>query len=258
MFFSPFRTQKCACSCNLGAVFSGIDGLTTTFSLVTTVVGAQLSSVIIVIVGLAKLFSDGIALGLGDLLFSQSDAQASHQQVSQESEMFDLDLRDRIDALKHKYVEKGMSEGDAYAVASTFARHKQVFVEMMMVEKLGYTPVGGATQTKEAMASGAITTFSYVGFGMLPLLPFLLSLIPAIGTHIEWEAQVYASLFLSAMALFVVGACKARWADHNENWCLPATIVLFNGCVAAGVGYAIGFALHAAFDDFGPGLHYHQ
>jgi VIT1/CCC1 family predicted Fe2+/Mn2+ transporter len=253
---SYVRTHKC--SCNLGAIFGGIDGLTTTFSLVTTVVGAQLSSVVIVIVGLAHLFSDGIALGLGDLLFSQSDAQASHQQMSQEAEMYDMDLSHRIDVLKHKYIEKGMSEGDAYAVASTFARHKQVFVEMMMIEELGYAPVDEATHTKEALASGAITTFSYAGFGMLPLLPFLISLHPTIHNHLAWEIQVYTSLFLSIVTLFVVGACKARYVDHNVNWCFPATVVLANGCVAAGIGYVIGFSLHTLLSDFGDGLHFYQ
>ena len=45
----------------------------TVFSVVTSGVGADLSIGVILIIGLAKMISDGIAMGLGDYLGSKAE-----------------------------------------------------------------------------------------------------------------------------------------------------------------------------------------
>src|SRR4030042_1126831 len=50
-------------------VYGGLDGIVTTFAVVSGVAGADLSSNIVLILGLANLFADGFSNGDGGALF---------------------------------------------------------------------------------------------------------------------------------------------------------------------------------------------
>lgn len=55
------------------AVYGANDGIITTFAVMAGVVGANLSPTIVIILGLANLFADGISMGLGDYLGERSE-----------------------------------------------------------------------------------------------------------------------------------------------------------------------------------------
>jgi len=55
------------------AVYGANDGIVTTFAVMAGVVGAQLSPRIVIILGLANLFADGLSMGLGDYLGEKSE-----------------------------------------------------------------------------------------------------------------------------------------------------------------------------------------
>jgi len=57
-------------------VFGAADGIVTTFALVAGVAGASLSSRIVIILGLANLFADGVAMAAGNFLSLESSEQA--------------------------------------------------------------------------------------------------------------------------------------------------------------------------------------
>ncbi len=52
-------------------MFGGVDGIITTFSVVAGTTGAGLSSGVVIILGIANLFADGISMGVGDYLSSK-------------------------------------------------------------------------------------------------------------------------------------------------------------------------------------------
>ena len=58
-------------------IYGGIDGSVTTFAVVTGVVGAQLSAVVIVIMGLANLVGDGFSMAASNFLGTLPAAQLS-------------------------------------------------------------------------------------------------------------------------------------------------------------------------------------
>jgi VIT1/CCC1 family predicted Fe2+/Mn2+ transporter len=55
-------------------VFSANDGLVTTFAVVAGVAGASLAPSVVVILGLANMFADGLAMALGNYLGTKSRA----------------------------------------------------------------------------------------------------------------------------------------------------------------------------------------
>ncbi len=54
------------------AVFGANDGIVTTFAVVAGVAGAELASRVVLIMGIANLVGDGLAMGLGDYLGEKS------------------------------------------------------------------------------------------------------------------------------------------------------------------------------------------
>lgn len=57
-------------------VFGASDGIVTTFAVVAGVAGAELASRIVIILGLANLFADGVAMAAGNFLSLESSEQA--------------------------------------------------------------------------------------------------------------------------------------------------------------------------------------
>lgn len=54
-------------------IFGGIDGLVTTFAVVSGVIGASLSTTVILILGFANLFADGFSMAVSNYLSSKSE-----------------------------------------------------------------------------------------------------------------------------------------------------------------------------------------
>ena len=54
-------------------VYGGIDGSVTTFAIVAGVVGASLSSQIILVIGLASLVADGFSMGVSNYFSQKSE-----------------------------------------------------------------------------------------------------------------------------------------------------------------------------------------
>jgi VIT1/CCC1 family predicted Fe2+/Mn2+ transporter len=56
-------------------VYGGLDGIITTFAVVSGVAGAELSSNIVLILGLANLFADGFSMATGAYLSARSEQE---------------------------------------------------------------------------------------------------------------------------------------------------------------------------------------
>ena len=54
-------------------VYGGLDGIITTFAVVAGVAGAGLSSGVLLIMGFANIFADGISLAIGDYLSTRAE-----------------------------------------------------------------------------------------------------------------------------------------------------------------------------------------
>lgn len=60
-------------------VYGGIDGTVTTFAVVAGVMGASLSSVIVLILGFANLFGDGFSMATSNYLSTKSNIEAGNK-----------------------------------------------------------------------------------------------------------------------------------------------------------------------------------
>jgi len=219
-------------------VYGGLDGIITTFATVTTVAGANLSSAVILILGVAHLFADGISMGLGDYMGSKAEEDLIKRERAREEWEFKENPEGEIKEMVDLYVGKGIAKKDAEDIMRILSKYEQAFIDIMMIEELNLNP----NEEDEALYSATITFVSFAAFGSIPLLSYLAAIIP--GVEISSDEQFYASVVLTGITMFILGAIKGRLV--NQNWLFSGFTMMSTGFVAAFCGWIIGYGLSRA------------
>lgn len=214
-------------------VYGGLDGTITTFAVVAGVAGASLSSNVILILGFANLIADGIAMAFGDFLSTRAERQYHASERSRE----EWELENYPDGEKRElreiYMEKGLSEEDAEVFVDILAKHPEVMIDTMMVEELGILE-----EDESPAMSGLVTFLSFVFFGFIPLLVFVVMHL----TGIEVDGMLWACV-LTGLTLFGLGVAKSRFS--RIRWWTAGLEMLFLGGLAAVAAFFVGKALES-------------
>ncbi|KAG9404848.1 hypothetical protein AC1031_005060 [Aphanomyces cochlioides] len=218
------------------AVYGGLDGIITTFATVTSVAGSGLPHAVILILGLAHLVADGLSMGMGDVLSTQAEIDLVNHERARESWEFDNFPEGELEEMVELYEKKGISTEDAKLVVNTLSKYKEAFIDIMMVEELNLMPVD---EDDNPIIGGLVTFGSFMLFGSVPLLSYLINLIP--GIQLTSDQALWGSCILTALTLFLLGAVKGQYV--GQKWYLAGSYMAVNGTVAAGTGWVIGYLL---------------
>lgn len=213
-------------------VYGGLDGIITTFAVVSGVAGAQLSTQIVLIMGLANLFADGFSMATGAFLSSRSEQEYYEREWQREAwEVEHFPEGERLE-LESIYQEQGYAEEEACQLVAIISSDKDRWIKTMMVDELGLM-----ADERRPIVSALTTFVSFVVAGSVPLLIYLLGLIFPIPSDMAFPM----SLALSALALFALGAAKV-WVTRLNLFRSGLEMLLVGG-VAAAVAYAVGALL---------------
>lgn len=117
-------------------IFGGLDGILTSFAIVSGSAGGGLSSQVVLILGFSNIFADALAMGVGEFLSSKAENEwilKERRREEWEMENYpDGEIREMIEI----YTAKGMDEADATLVIKTMAKYKSFFVDVMMNHEL--------------------------------------------------------------------------------------------------------------------------
>jgi VIT1/CCC1 family predicted Fe2+/Mn2+ transporter len=213
-------------------VYGGLDGIITTFAVVSGVAGAQLGTQVILILGLANLFADGFSMATGAYLSSKSEQEYYEREWQREAwevEHFPDGERQELYVI---YRNQGYSEEDARRLVDIQSRDPQRWVKAMMIEELGLLE-----DERKPWLSALATLVSFVVAGSVPLIVYFLGLIVPIPPPVAFPA----SLALSGLALFGLGAAKVFVTELNIF--RSGIEMLLVGGLAAGVAYGVGALL---------------
>lgn len=218
-------------------IYGGIDGLITTFTTITSAAGADVSFTVVLILGIAHLFADGLSMGMGDILSTQAEMEYNNVQRRRERWELDNQMDRKIQDMVDLYVEKGVSRDDSQLVVETLAKYDHVFLELVMVEEHGLLP---QEESDSEIKAGLITMAAFVFFGSIPLIPYIIALIP--GFEIS-RAQIWVSVSITLAVLFILGAMKGRLVDVGQSWYHSGVVMTATGGFSAAVGFIFGLAL---------------
>lgn len=223
-------------------IFGGLDGIITTFAIVAAVAGSNMDTDVVILMGIANLMADGISMGLGDYL----SEMAENNFVNKEREREMWETNNHLEGEKQEMIEiymtKGLSEEDATSIINTMAKYKDFFVDHMMVMELGLMPV---EQDDEAWKKGAVTFFSFLTFGSVPVLTYVIFRGVDFGnSNVDWVFII--SIISTLITIFFLGICQGLITKQNV-W-VSGGRMLLNGGLAATVSYLLGYLLKEGLD----------
>ncbi len=218
------------------AVYGGLDGIITTYSVVMGAAGASLSIGIVLILGISNMIGDGISMGLGDYISSKSEIEFRRKERQRE----EWEIENNPEGEKLEMVEiykmRGFCEEDATILSETISKSKKAWVEIMMVEELGLV------ETDDSPFKNGIVTFvAFVLFGIIPLLPFIVAKISGLE-----DGLFIASTVLTGFTLFFMGVIKILFT--MKPWYFSGGETLLIGALAAGSAYFIGWAIESSLN----------
>ncbi|MFW6210225.1 MAG: VIT1/CCC1 transporter family protein [Patescibacteria group bacterium] len=217
-------------------IYGGIDGIVTTFAVVSGFAGAALSSdsttqlsfVVVLLFGLANLFADAASMGLGNFLSVRSEKDL--YQATRESERTQLQTNaaaERADTIRIMQA-KGFSEADATTLADIYQHNEEYWLDFMMQHELELSDPRGERE----IFTGLATFFSFMLFGAVPLLPFIL----------EEGGDPAAAFLYSALGTFValilLGLLKWRVVGAKLGASLVEVVLV--GGTASILAYFVG------------------
>jgi vacuolar iron transporter family protein len=204
-------------------VYGGIDGLVTTFAIVSGVVGARLSPHIILILGSASLIADGLAMGAGDYLATRSEDEELHHAEAIERRHIEGCPEGEREEVREILRRRGTPGELLEQIVASVTADRDLWVRMMLRDEYGLP---------EAVRSpwcAALMTFSaFLLCGLIPLVPFLT----------EGKRAFSISCVMTGLMFVLIGALKSRWSIRP--WWYSGLTTFAIGGGAAAVAYGIG------------------
>jgi VIT1/CCC1 family predicted Fe2+/Mn2+ transporter len=202
-------------------VHGGIDGAVTTFALVAGVVGAELPSRVVVILGIAYVVAAGFAMAAK--AYAGTRAEPDGKAHPQAVETVPDGEREEI---RQIFRGRGFRGADLERAVDVITADTRRWVDNMLSEESG-PPKPVASPLKAAGSTFA----AFMLCGVVPLLPFVVAA----------PASFQLSIAMTGVVFFLVGSGRSRWSP--ASWWRSGSEILAIGMAAAALAYLIGFGL---------------
>jgi VIT1/CCC1 family predicted Fe2+/Mn2+ transporter len=207
-------------------VYGGIDGTVTTFAIMAGVVGANLSSTVVIILGVANLLADGFSMAAGNYTGTKAEHDEYEQLRRMEERHVDLAPEGEREEIRQIFKAKGF-EGEALeAAVNVITERRERWIDTMMKEEHGMPTI-----VRSPLKAAAMTFVAFVLCGSVPLIPYALML----------EAPEIPSAIMTAITFFGIGSFRSYWSP--TPWWRAGLETVAIGVLAAGVAYFIGHML---------------
>ncbi|MFY9457863.1 MAG: VIT1/CCC1 transporter family protein [Candidatus Spechtbacterales bacterium] len=211
------------------AVYAANDGVITTFAVVAGVVGASLDPIVILVLGFANLFADGISMASGNYLGTKSEKGLYSKERERNRRLLREDKEKYKKRISAFLESKGYADSDLRGLAELITHNEKFALDFMMHEEIGLVEQEEARPLKGAM----VTLAAFMLAGLVPLVPYIFFTASA-------NAFLYASIF-TAIALFGIGAARSIFTE--KSWFSSGLEMFLVGGLAAVVAYGIGFGV---------------
>ncbi|WP_170404050.1 VIT1/CCC1 transporter family protein [Ruegeria arenilitoris] len=208
-------------------VYGGIDGSVTTFAIVAGVAGAGLSPFIIVALGLANVLADGFSMAAGNYSGTKAELDNIRRIRAIEERHIDLYPDGERREVREILAQKGLSGRVLDEATDAITANHENWINLMVEGEYGLGSVD-PHPFKAAMA----TFIAFLVAGMVPLLPFLLSL----------DQAFVISACMTMGVFFAIGAFKSRWS--LAPWWRSGLETFLIGGAAALIAYLVGSLFH--------------
>ena len=213
-------------------IYGGVDGVVTTFAVVSGVAGAGLEGSVVVILGAANLLADGFSMAVSNYLGTRAESERIQRARRIESRHIDLYPEGEREEIRQIFAAKGFSTDDLDRIVSVVTSNRSRWIDTMIREEYGLR-----LEERSAWRAAVVTFSAFLSLGALPLLAFL----PDFFLRGGGSRPYVPSAILTAVSLFFVGAIKARFL--STLWYRSGAQTLLIGGAAAALAYVVGALL---------------
>ena len=206
-------------------ILGGQDGLVNVLGNVLAVATATSNLKIVLIAGLAATFAESISMAA--VAYTSFKAARDYHKSLVKEELKDI----KEDPEWHKkqvekiYKKRGFSGSLLGSIVKKVTSTKKLLVKTLVKEEFGNVEI------ENPLRSAFVVGLSATVGSLIPLMPFFLNLD---------AARIWA-VGISAIALFIAGAYKAKIT--TGNWKKSGLEIMAIGMGAAAIGYLIGLIL---------------
>lgn len=213
-------------------IYGAIDGTVTTFAIVSGVVGAELSSGVILILGFANLLADGFSMAVSNYLGTKAEEELKEKAREEESKHIKIFPEGEKEEIRQIFIQKGFKGVQLENAVNTITSDINRWIDTMLVEELGYS-----LNKQNALKAGFVTFVAFFFVGLIPLLTFIANWFsPGL-----FEKPFLVSIYLTGVAFYLIGALKSRFVI--KSWYLSGFETLFIGGAAAIIAYFVAVGL---------------
>ncbi|MCA9361330.1 VIT1/CCC1 transporter family protein [Candidatus Kaiserbacteria bacterium] len=217
-------------------IYGGIDGIVTTFAVVAGFSGAaistdstsQMSFLIVLLFGLANLFADAASMGLGNFLSVRSEKDLYNAKRKEEIYKVKTATADEEAETVAIMKNKGFTDEQARSLAQIYKTNEEYWVDFMMQHELELSDPRGENE----VFTGLATFISFMVFGAIPLLPFILQ------SEGDANTAFILSSFGTLFALVALGLLK--WRVIGTKFLPSLFEVVAVGSTAAFLAFMVG------------------
>ena len=218
-------------------IFGAIDGTVTTFAVVSSVSGADLSAGVLLILGVANLVADGFSMGISNFLGTRAEQQQRSRTRREEESHVRRVPEGEKEEVRQIFASKGFAGEDLERVVEVITSDKDRWVTVMLREEHGFP----AEEVSPSRA-GLVTYLGFMIAGLMPLLPFIYKALAPGGL----TQPFFWSIGISGLVFFTIGGLKSLFVDQRWYW--AGLEILAIGGVAAGLAYLVGVVLKGIAD----------
>lgn len=204
-------------------VYGGIDGTVTTFAIMAGVVGANLSSGVVLILGIANLLADGFSMAAANYSGTKAESEEYEQVRSMEERHVDIAPEGEREEIRQIFKAKGFEDEALDSAVDVITGQRERWIDTMMTEEHGMPAV-----VRSPMRAALTTFIAFVVCGAVPVLPYAARLAEPF-----WPATI-----MTGLTFFAIGSLRSYWSP--TPWWRAGSETLAIGMLAAGVAYLVG------------------
>lgn len=209
-------------------VYGAVDGSITTFAVVAGAEGANLSSAVIIILGIANLIADGFSMSVGSYLSSRSEKLQYEQFKAREYWEIEHMRASEVQEVREIFRSKGFEGTLLEDIVNKITENKEAWVDIMMKHELNMT-----REDRSSFAIGLATFLSFFIAGSIPLIVYVY----------DYFYPTQLSLFLysagfTGITFIGIGLLKAITTQSRKLKRVLETLLL--GTAAAMLAYFTG------------------
>lgn len=213
------------------AVFGAVDGAVTTFAVVAGAIGASLPGGIVVILGMANLFADGLSMAVGNYLGTRAEEHRRDEIRAEEHREIEEDPEGEREEVRQIYRAKGFEGALLEQVVDVIVAEPTRWVDAMLTDEHGMELEG-----PNARRAAVWTFAAFLVAGFVPIAPFVAE---AVGLDSAPSFEI--SIGLTAATFFAIGVVKGLVV--NRSWLRDGLETLALGGAAAIAAFGVGWLL---------------